>query len=295
MKKRKQAKPKAKTRRQRPPATAKLTLVKRKFSQGEISPVTPRAGKVSSSDHSIIPPPEDPRATAAPAPKPPKVKTRLQLMREKQRRAKVMLGRPYALEQIFEHVANGGSLISLCDEWRILHSSAILWIYCDPQRKERYELAQKARGEWWVQRVLQELETVGMTDIREAFDQAGRMKDIQEMPEAVARAISSIEVEELFDGQGEEREHVGQVKKVKLWDKIRAQELIGKKLKMFIDRAEVTVTGSLASDIQKGRQRAAAAAAAVAASLPSPAAPPAAQESPVDEEFEDERDQEGDA
>lgn len=242
-------------------------------------------------------PPAPPPAPPLPPKKPPVSDgvRKLRELRAMKRRAASIFKKPDALEEVFEHVANGGSLVSLCRSWRILHSSAIAWLYEDRGRQERYEVAQRARGEYWIQRVLEELETVALTDIREAFDEVGRLKPVHEMPAAVARAISSIEVEEMFEGHGAEREQVGQVKKLKLWDKMRANELLGKKLKMFIDRLEVAVTGSLANDIEKGRKRAAAAAAAAAAAVVAPPPAPAGADDPhADDDDDDDGPEDGD-
>ena len=58
------------------------------------------------------------------------------------------------------------------------------------------------------------------------------------MSEDVQRAISAIEVEEIFEGRGEERRKVGEVRKVKFWDKTRALELLGRHVGLIRDRSE---------------------------------------------------------
>lgn len=103
------------------------------------------------------------------------------------------------------------------------------------------------------ERLLQELLRIGLVDIGQAFNDEGGLRKLKDMPEDVRRAISGIEVEELFEGRGEDREHVGQLRKVKFWDKTRGLELLGKHLKLFTDRVEHSggltleqlVTGSL--------------------------------------------------
>lgn len=89
------------------------------------------------------------------------------------------------------------------------------------------------------ERVLLEIYRCAMTDPAEAFRSDGRLKSIHEMPEGLRRAIASFEIEELFEGSGRDREHVGQVKKLKFWDKPRNLEMLGRHLSLFVDRIEV--------------------------------------------------------
>lgn len=86
--------------------------------------------------------------------------------------------------------------------------------------------------------VLRELFRIATTDIGDVFDEEGRLKPLKDIPKDTRRAIASIEVDELFDGSGEDRVQTGWVKKVKFWDKPKALELLGKHLKMFTDKIE---------------------------------------------------------
>lgn len=97
-----------------------------------------------------------------------------------------------------------------------------------------------------VERVLQELTRMAWVDIAGAYDANGLLKPIHEIPEDVRRAIVSIEVDELYQGKGEDRVLLGYTRKVKLADKKGSNELLGKYLKMFIDQIEHSATGTLA-------------------------------------------------
>lgn len=77
-------------------------------------------------------------------------------------------------------------------------------------------------------RVLRELAHVAFSDTRKLFAEDGRLKAPHEMDDETAASISGIEVEELFEGRGAEREHVGTLRKVKRWDKVRALETLAK-------------------------------------------------------------------
>lgn len=107
--------------------------------------------------------------------------------------------------------------------------------------------------------VLRELLRLARVDIAEAFDPVtGALKPIHDIPLEVRRAIAAVEVDELFDGHGKDREHIGYTRKVKFWDKPRALELLGKHLKLFVERHEVNIIDRAAA-LAKARARAAAA------------------------------------
>lgn len=80
-------------------------------------------------------------------------------------------------------------------------------------------------------RVMLELARLGLHDARRLFTESGRLKNIHDLDDDTAAAIQSIEVvtRELPRKKGEEVE-VEYVHKVKMADKIRPLELIGKHL-----------------------------------------------------------------
>lgn len=95
---------------------------------------------------------------------------------------------------------------------------------------------EKAQGER-AMRVQVELDEVLLnllrllrSDLRKAFDENGSMLHPQKWPDDLAAAISSVEVLEEFAGRGDERELIGYTKKLKLWDKTKAIELLMKHL-----------------------------------------------------------------
>jgi phage terminase small subunit len=91
---------------------------------------------------------------------------------------------------------------------------------------------------WVKERVLLELKRIGEADIRKIFDEDGNIKPVHEWPNEVAAFVSSIETVEEFEGSGKDREQIGWNKKVKLWNKERALELLGKNIQMFTDKIE---------------------------------------------------------
>jgi phage terminase small subunit len=78
--------------------------------------------------------------------------------------------------------------------------------------------------------VLKILAQLATADIRKAYNPDGTIKPIHEIPDDIAAAISSVESDD----------NSGEIKKFKLLDKSKALEMIGKYLKMFVERTELT-------------------------------------------------------
>lgn len=78
--------------------------------------------------------------------------------------------------------------------------------------------------------VVNELARIGFSDLRKAFDEQGNLKKPNEIPDDVASALAGIDV------VATSNEETLYTKKVKLWDKKGALELLGKHLGLFADR-----------------------------------------------------------
>ena len=89
--------------------------------------------------------------------------------------------------------------------------------------------------------ILRELKRLAFVDLGGAYDDLGNLLPIKEIPEDVRRAIVGVKVFEEFEGTGRDRVKTGDVREVKLADKIRALELLGRYLKMWSEnRLEIT-------------------------------------------------------
>lgn len=89
------------------------------------------------------------------------------------------------------------------------------------------------------ERVLQEYARLAFLDPRRLFHDDGRPKNITELDDDTAAALAGLDVQEVFEGKGDDRVFVGYTKRYKLADKKGALDSIAKHLGMFIDKVEV--------------------------------------------------------
>ncbi len=111
------------------------------------------------------------------------------------------------------------------------------------------------------EKVLSELSSMGfsnMLDYIKTTEEGGAYVDLSSLTQEQAAAIQEVTVDEYVEGKGK---HARKVKrtKLKLVDKIRSLELLGKHLKLFTERVEVGGIEGLADMIAAARKRAAAA------------------------------------
>jgi phage terminase small subunit len=86
--------------------------------------------------------------------------------------------------------------------------------------------------------VISELKKIANVDLSQAYDDTGKLKAVDQMPEDVRRAIAGIETVEEFEGFGQERTWTGYTQKVKFWPKDKALELLARHLGMFKEKIE---------------------------------------------------------
>jgi hypothetical protein len=138
-----------------------------------------------------------------------------------------------------EFIAEGGSgPVYLCGKG-VTYAEMLRWVKGDEDRETALAVAETSGSRVMVKQILEELRRIGLVDIRRAYDDNGALKPIKDIPPDVASAIVSIETEELKV----EDVLIGQVQKVKFSDKLRALELLGKNLQLFIDTSRVLHMG----------------------------------------------------
>jgi phage terminase small subunit len=88
--------------------------------------------------------------------------------------------------------------------------------------------------------VLLELKGILLTDPAGALSPNGAVLPLREWPEDLRRALSSIDVEEIWEGRGVDRSQVGEVKKLRFWSKTEAAQQLLRVLGEFKDKVELT-------------------------------------------------------
>ena len=90
------------------------------------------------------------------------------------------------------------------------------------------------------QRVKEELARLAFSDVRTLFDKRGNLRPIYELGDNEAAAVASLEVviKNAAAGDG----HTDTIHKVKVWDKTKALELLGKHFGLFDEHAHISGT-----------------------------------------------------
>ena len=117
-----------------------------------------------------------------------------------------------------------------------LLTKANIQIYVADKIKEREQ-----RTEITQDMVIKELAKIAFLDIRKLYTENGQLKNIADIDSDTAGAISQLETLEEYEGYGDDREKIGDTQKVKLLDKTKALELLGRHLGIFNDKIDVNV------------------------------------------------------
>ena len=109
-------------------------------------------------------------------------------------------------------------------------------------------------ADWLLKRLGEE----AVADIADLYDDNNNLKPVKEWPLIWRQGlVAGVEIEALYEGFGEDREQIGQTKKIKLSDRIKRLELIGKHVDVqaFREKIEVELTGSLADRMARAKAR----------------------------------------
>jgi phage terminase small subunit len=98
--------------------------------------------------------------------------------------------------------------------------------------------ARAQRTEVTQDRVLLELGRIAFFDKRKLYNADGALKKPHEWDDDTAAVLSGLDIEEIFSGNGEERQSVGFSKKAKVFDKVAALSLAMRHLGMLKDKIE---------------------------------------------------------
>lgn len=89
-----------------------------------------------------------------------------------------------------------------------------------------------AKTEITAERVIEELMRIGLVDLRQIFGEDGQLLPLSQIPEDARRAIAGIETMEVECVTGDQPT-VGKQRKIRMHDKLKALELLGKHLRVF--------------------------------------------------------------
>jgi phage terminase small subunit len=112
----------------------------------------------------------------------------------------------------------------------------------------------KIDADWLLRRLADE----ATADIADLYDDSNNLKDVKEWPLIWRQGlVQGVEIEALFEGHGKDREQTGFTKKLKLSDRIKRLELIGKHIDVqaFREKVEIELTGTIADRLTRAKAR----------------------------------------
>lgn len=72
------------------------------------------------------------------------------------------------------------------------------------------------------EQIAAELAKIGFSDIRQVFDADGNLLPVHEIPDNAAASLAGVDVDQLWGATPEGKAPIGETKKVKMWDKLKA-------------------------------------------------------------------------
>ena len=115
----------------------------------------------------------------------------------------------------------------------------------------RLQVPRRRKIEATADRVLEELCRIAFSDPRELYDEWGRLRPIHELEDHVAATVSEVK-EEIISRKGDsDDEKEVRTKRVKLWDKMKALEMLAKHLKLYADTAPTAVNFFQVNSLQE--------------------------------------------
>lgn len=102
---------------------------------------------------------------------------------------------------------------------------------------------QQQRTEITADRVIEEIAKVAFCDIKNLYNEDGRLKEPQELEDHVSATVSSFKNRREYQGKDEDgNAEYATIDEYKTYDKLKALELLGKRFAIFTDKQEVTHT-----------------------------------------------------
>lgn len=114
---------------------------------------------------------------------------------------------------------------------------------------------QLERADLSASRTLEEMRRLAFSNVQDLFDAHGDLIPIHQLTREQAACIASVEIimKNATAGDGK----IDRVLKIKVWDKPKVMEMLGKHFALLTERIQVEGTSELISALLAGRQRAA--------------------------------------
>lgn len=113
----------------------------------------------------------------------------------------------------------------------------------DYVQKKRKELQNKVGVTQ--ESIIEQFRKLAFADIRKLYNEDGSLKKITELDDDSAASLAGVEVDELWEGYGEDRKQAGVTKKVRRWDPNKALESLARHLGMFNDKLTLNADDEL--------------------------------------------------
>jgi len=152
------------------------------------------------------------------------------------------------IDRVAENVAAGSRVVEVAETYDIPYGPFAMWLMSTETNRQKMTHAYNARDEWYSDVTLAELVKVVQSNLQDYYDERGHLKDPHDWPAGAARVVAGLKVKELYDNEGQKE---GELKEIKLWDKMKAIELLGKHRKLFTEKHEHGLTKTL-EDIVAG-------------------------------------------
>ncbi len=166
----------------------------------------------------------------------------------------LVLNQPDKIEELVAHLSCGGTLIDLAEAWGVRFAVLAHWIDKDDDRAARYQLSILMRDEYNKEKLRQQLMRIATLDVRRAFKDDGTLKPIKDIPAELMDCVSSLDIDEIWEGRGIDREQVGVTKRIKFWSKLEAIIKFGNEYGLFKDTRQLDIADSLEDLLAKSWQ-----------------------------------------
>jgi phage terminase small subunit len=171
--------------------------------------------------------------------------------KERLERTHDAIGAPDTIDVLCAAIVAGGTLAAWCSERDVIYGAIAAWVETDETRRKRYRDALDVRDRHHKDIIIEQLRNMITSDVTQAFGVNGAMLPLEQIPPGLRQWIAGMEVEELFEGRGENRERIGYLRKIKFHDKTRSIELLMRNLAMLIDHKQISGKLTLADLLEE--------------------------------------------